>query len=59
MTFHRGITDNFSIGVGSSLWALALRVPLIYVNPQFTQKIGKNVRYKIGLDAFAASFIRG
>jgi len=55
MTFHRGITDNFSIGVGSSLWALVLRVPLIYVNPQFTQKIGKNVRYKIGLDAFAAA----
>jgi hypothetical protein len=53
MTYHRGVTDNFSIGVGTSLWALVLRVPIIYVNPQFTKRLGKNVHYKIGLDAFA------
>ncbi|SMG38444.1 hypothetical protein SAMN05661096_02544 [Marivirga sericea] len=53
MTYHRGVTDNFSIGVGTSLWALVLRVPVIYVNPQFTKKLGKHVQYKIGLDAFA------
>lgn len=55
MTYHRGITDNFSIGVGTSLWALVLRVPIIYVNPQFTTQLGKNVHYKIGLDAFAGT----
>jgi hypothetical protein len=55
MTFHRGITDNFSIGVGTSLWALVLRVPAIYVNPQFSSQLGKNIRYKVGLDAFAGT----
>lgn len=55
MTYHRGVTDNFSIGVGTSLWALVLRVPIIYVNPQFTTQLGRNVRYKIGLDAFAGT----
>jgi hypothetical protein len=55
MTYHRGITDNFSIGVGSSLWALVLGVPIIYINPQFTKQLGKNVHYKIGLDAFAGT----
>jgi hypothetical protein len=55
MTYHRGVTDNFSIGVGTSLWALVLRVPIIYVNPQFTSQLGRNVRYKIGLDAFAGT----
>jgi hypothetical protein len=55
MTFHRGVTDNFSFGVGTSLWALVLRVPIIYVNPQYTSQLGKNVRFKVGLDAFAAA----
>jgi hypothetical protein len=55
MTYHRGITDDFSIGVGTSLWALVLRVPIIYVNPQFTKQLGKNVHYKFGLDAFAGT----
>lgn len=55
MTYHRGITDNFSIGVGTSLWAFVLRAPNIYVNPQFTTQLGKNVHYKIGLDAFAGT----
>ncbi|WKV11873.1 hypothetical protein [Marivirga harenae] len=55
MTYHRGITDNFSVGVGTSLWALVLRVPVIYVNPQFTSKLGKSVHYKFGLDAFAGT----
>lgn len=52
-TFHRGITDNFSIGVGTSLWALVFRTPIIYVNPHFTMPLGNNVHYKIGLDAIA------
>jgi hypothetical protein len=55
MTYHRGVNDNFSIGVGTSFWALVLRVPIIYVNPQFTKQLGKNVHYKIGLDAFAGA----
>jgi len=54
-TYHRGITDNFSIGIGTSLWALVLRVPIIYINPQFTTQLGKNIRYKMGLDAFAGT----
>jgi len=54
-TFHRGITDNFSIGIGTSLWALVLRVPIIYINPQFTTQLGKNIHYKFGLDAFAGT----
>lgn len=55
MTYHRGITDNFSIGIGTSIWAFVFGVPNIYVNPQFTTQLGENVRYKIGLDAFAGS----
>lgn len=55
MTFHRGITDNFSIGVGTSLWAFVFRVPNIYVNPQYSVQLGKYVHYKIGLDAFAGT----
>jgi len=55
MTYHRGITDNFSMGVGTSLWALVLRVPVIYINPQFTTQLRKNLHYKIGLDAFAGT----
>lgn len=55
MTYHRGITDNFSVGVGTSLWALVLRVPVIYVNPQITTQLGKYVHYKFGLDAFAGT----
>ncbi|MGM0579132.1 MAG: hypothetical protein ACQETL_00525 [Bacteroidota bacterium] len=57
MTYHKGITDNFSVGVGTSFWALVLRVPLIYINPQFTKQLGKNIHFKIGLDAFAAASI--
>ncbi|WP_375581146.1 hypothetical protein ABWH96_09125 [Marivirga tractuosa] len=55
MTYHRGISDNFSIGVGTSIWGMVLRVPIIYVNPQFTKQLGKNIHYKIGLDAFAGA----
>lgn len=55
ITYHRGINENFSIGVGTSLWALVLRVPIIYVNPQFTAQLGKYVHYKFGLDALAGA----
>ncbi len=58
MTFHKGITDDFSIGVGTSIWALLLGIPVIYVNPQFATQLAKNVRYKIGLDAFAGTSVQ-
>ncbi|HET8861290.1 hypothetical protein [Marivirga sp.] len=59
MTFHRGLSDNFSIGVGTSIWALVFRVPILYVNPQFTTQLGKYVHYKVGLDAFAGFSFQG
>ena len=55
MTYHTGITDNFSIGLGTSLWALVFGVPTLYLNPQYTAQIVKNLNLKVGLDAFAAS----
>lgn len=57
MTYHRGITDNFSIGVGTSPWALVFGIPLIYINPHFTRQLRENVHFKIGLDAFAGTSI--
>lgn len=55
MTYHRGITDNFSFGVGTSFWAMVLRAPILYINPQYTAQIINNVRFKVGLDAFAGT----
>ncbi|WKK78356.2 hypothetical protein QYS49_15795 [Marivirga salinae] len=57
MTYHRGITDNFSIGVGTSPWALVFGIPILYLNPHFTKQLRENVHFKIGLDAFAGTSI--
>lgn len=53
-TYHRGFTDNFSLGVGTSVYALAIGAPSIYINPLFTTPIGEYVHFKVGLDAFTA-----
>ena len=55
MTYHRGISENFSFGVGSSLWALVLGIPTIYINPHYTTQLRKNIHFKLGLDAFAGT----
>ncbi|MBK6263451.1 hypothetical protein JKA74_00275 [Marivirga sp. S37H4] len=51
MTYHKGITDNFSIGVGTSFFFGILGVPILFVNPHYTKSINKNLHFKAGLGA--------
>ncbi|GAA5024362.1 hypothetical protein GCM10011506_07940 [Marivirga lumbricoides] len=52
MTYHRGISENFSIGVGTSLFTLVLGAPIFYVNPHYTYSFQENIHFKAGMDAF-------
>ncbi|WMN06442.1 hypothetical protein QYS48_32570 [Marivirga arenosa] len=56
-TFHRGLTENFSIGVGTSFFTMVIGAPLIYLNPKYTVQLGEYVHYKIGVDAFAVTLV--
>ncbi len=54
MTYHRGFSDNFSIGIGTSLISLVVRVPIFYINPHYTISINDKLHFKAGVDAIIA-----
>lgn len=51
-SYYRGVSENFSIGFGTSLIALVLGVPILYVNPHYTYSFQDNLHFKAGIDAF-------
>jgi hypothetical protein len=51
LTYHRGLSDNFSIGVGTSLVSLVLGSPIFYINPHYTYSFNDKLHFKLGIDA--------
>lgn len=51
MTFHRGLSDNFSIGMGSSLLLDVVGLPNLYINPHYTLPINSKLYFKAGMSA--------
>ncbi len=50
--YYRGISDNFSIGVGTILVTLVAGFPIFYVNPHYTYSFNEKLHFKTGVDAF-------
>ncbi len=52
MSYHRGVSENFSIGIGTSLVTLVAGLPIFYINPHYTYSFNENLHFKAGVDAF-------
>ncbi len=51
LTYQYGFADNFSMGFGTSLFALLGGAGILYINPKFTYRINEHLAIKVGADA--------